>query len=125
MLFHRTASVDINILEHWKWPAPGTGSVPVVSAHCRSPWYRDVKLTSVILRVVTMYQRVVVRQSVGGACEVTGGTAQSCPWVGLTYGLGWVGLGRDFSVFGGLERSKIDVGDKKLKHEKTLKTRKV
>jgi len=28
--------------------------------------------------------------------------AQSCPWVGLTHGLGWVGLGRDFSVFGGL-----------------------
>jgi len=32
---------------------------------------------------------------------------QSCPWVGLTnglgwVGLGWVGLGRDFSVFGGL-----------------------
>jgi len=32
---------------------------------------------------------------------------QSCPWVGLTHGLGWVGLvwvglGRDFSVFGGL-----------------------
>jgi len=33
--------------------------------------------------------------------------SQSCPWVGLTHGLGWVGLGRvglgrDFSVFGGL-----------------------
>ena len=28
--------------------------------------------------------------------------AQSCPRVGLTHGLGWVGLGRDFSVFGGL-----------------------
>jgi len=27
---------------------------------------------------------------------------QSCPWVGLIHGLGWVGLGRDFSVFGGL-----------------------
>jgi len=32
---------------------------------------------------------------------------QSCPWVGLTHGLGWAGLGwvglsRDFSVFGGL-----------------------
>jgi len=27
--------------------------------------------------------------------------AQSCPWVGLTDGLVWVGLGRDFSVFGG------------------------
>jgi len=31
----------------------------------------------------------------------------SCPWVGLTHGLGcngfdWIGLGRDFSVFGGL-----------------------
>ena len=25
----------------------------------------------------------------------------SCPWVGLTHGLGCVGLGRDFSVFGG------------------------
>jgi len=25
-----------------------------------------------------------------------GKKAQSCPWVGLTYGLGWVGLGRDF-----------------------------
>ena len=24
---------------------------------------------------------------------------QSCPWVGLTHGLGWVGLGRDFSLF--------------------------
>jgi len=30
------------------------------------------------------------------------GLVQSCPWVGLTHGLGWVGLGRDFSVFGGL-----------------------
>jgi len=35
------------------------------------------------------------------------GYDQSCPWVGLTHGLGWVGLGwvglgRDFSVFGGL-----------------------
>jgi len=28
--------------------------------------------------------------------------AQSCPWVGLTHGSGWFGLGRDFSVFGGL-----------------------
>jgi len=27
---------------------------------------------------------------------------QSCPWVGLTHGLGLVGFGRDFSVFGGL-----------------------
>jgi len=27
---------------------------------------------------------------------------QSCRWVGLTHGLGWVELGRDFSVFGGL-----------------------
>jgi len=27
---------------------------------------------------------------------------QSCPWVGLTHGLGWAGLGRDFSVIGGL-----------------------
>ena len=27
---------------------------------------------------------------------------QSCPCVGLTHGLGWVGLGRDFSVFGGM-----------------------
>jgi len=25
---------------------------------------------------------------------------QSCPWVGLTHGLGWVGLGRYFSVSG-------------------------
>jgi len=30
------------------------------------------------------------------------GIDQSCPWVGLTHGLGWVGLGRDFSVFRGL-----------------------
>jgi len=31
-------------------------------------------------------------------------TDQSCPWVRLTHGLGWVGLGRDFFfiVFGGL-----------------------
>ena len=34
---------------------------------------------------------------------------QSCLWVGLIHGLdwigfGWVGLGRDFSVFGGLGR---------------------
>ena len=27
---------------------------------------------------------------------------QSCPWVGSTRGLGWVGLGRDFAVFDGL-----------------------
>jgi len=27
---------------------------------------------------------------------------QSCPWVGLTHGLGWVGLGQNFSVFGEL-----------------------
>jgi len=34
-------------------------------------------------------------------------SVQSCSWVGLAHGLGWVGLGwvglgRDFSVFGGL-----------------------
>jgi len=28
--------------------------------------------------------------------------AQSCSWVGLTHGLGWVGLGRFFSIFHGL-----------------------
>jgi len=27
---------------------------------------------------------------------------QCCPWVGLTHGLGWIGLGRDFSVFVGI-----------------------
>jgi len=27
-------------------------------------------------------------------CEKPDGPVQSCPWVGLTHGFGWVGLGR-------------------------------
>jgi len=38
-------------------------------------------------------------QSIWSSCAVN----QSCPWDGLTHGFGWVGLGRDFSVFGGLD----------------------
>jgi len=30
-------------------------------------------------------------------------TCQSCPWVGLTHGLGCVALGRYFSAFGGFD----------------------
>jgi len=28
----------IFIFQHWKWPARGTGTVPIVSAHFRFPW---------------------------------------------------------------------------------------
>jgi len=41
--------------------------------------------------------------------------SQSCPWVGLTHGLGWVGLGRDFSVFGGLGWVHFSKSSKELK----------
>jgi len=44
-----------------------------------------------------------------------GPSSQSCPWVGLTHGLGWVGLGRDFSVFGGLGWAHYRKSTKNLK----------
>ena len=40
---------------------------------------------------------------------------QSCPWVGLTHGLGWVGLGQDFSFFGGLGWVHYSKSTKNLK----------
>jgi len=57
---------------------------------------------------VNSLPKTVTRQRSG--CDLNPGLSvpkpstltQSCPWVGLTHGLGWVGLGRDFSVFGGL-----------------------
>ena len=55
---------------------------------------------------------ITVLSPIGGsvlrsACLPAVGPDQSCPWVGLTHGLGWVGLdrvglGRNSSVFGGL-----------------------
>jgi len=40
VLFDKIASVyylkKILIFYHWKWPAQGTGTVPIVSAHFRS-----------------------------------------------------------------------------------------
>jgi len=39
---------------------------------------------------------------------------QSCPWIGSTHGLGWIGLGRDFLIFGGLGWV---VGPKRQKHK--------
>jgi len=47
--------------------------------------------------------------------------AQSCPLVGLTHGLGWVGLGRDFSVFGVLSWVGSTVA-KVLKFERIMLT---
>jgi len=40
---------------------------------------------------------------------------QSCPWVRLTHGLGWFGLGRDFSVFDGLGWVNYSKSTKNLK----------
>ena len=40
---------------------------------------------------------------------------KSCPWVGLTHGFGWVGLGRDFSVFGELGSVHYSKSTKNLK----------
>jgi len=51
------------------------------------------------------------------ATDIARSGVHSCPWVGLTHGLGRVGLGRDLSVFGGLEWVGFSM-------EKVLKLRK-
>ena len=45
------------------------------------------------------------------------GLGQSCPWVGSTHGLGWIGLGRDFFDFWwvGLGRGSETPDTQKLK----------
>ena len=47
---------------------------------------------------------VGIRQMALAYDKTTNSLDHSCPWVGLTHRLGWVRLGRDFSVFGGSSR---------------------
>jgi len=51
VLFDKIASVyfvekNVLIFLHWKWPAEGTGTVPIVSAHFRSLLRRDLSATA-------------------------------------------------------------------------------
>ena len=55
--------------------------------------------------------RTAIGSGRNGNEAVTGYLAQSCPWVGL----GWVGLGRDFSVFSGLGWVHYSKSTKNLK----------
>jgi len=77
----------------------------VRKSHCISPYLVSFRRQSEIL-VKNPGLRVVLFISLilNSPEEKTVATIQSCPWVGSTRGLGWVGMGRDFAVFDGLGR---------------------
>ena len=84
-------------------PDLGSGGIPLnlTRALCIPLRIADNPLKYCLAQLVRPFLAVDVRTD-GWRSRERYRIPQSCPWVGLTHGLGWVGMGRDFLVFGGL-----------------------